>query len=64
MSTVKVQGYVIGNEEEHFAGEMEFELPDNWWTMPEYAQALWLNERKREVRKYLFKTEVVFPDAD
>lgn len=64
MSTCVVKGYVLGKEDRHYAGEMEFDLPSSWKVMTEFAQALWINERKRELRKYLFDTEVEFPDAD
>lgn len=28
--SIIVEGYIKGNEEEHYAGEIEFNLPEDW----------------------------------
>ena len=62
--TAVVKGYVKGVIERHFAGEMEFDLPYSWPTMGPYAQGLWINERKKELKKYLFEIDVEINDED
>jgi hypothetical protein len=58
-----VKGYVIGKEKEHFAGEMEFEFPNNWEKMNEYEVGLMIQNAERKTRKFLFKTVVEYPDG-